>query len=284
MGPYDGFFSRTRLGQRLEVKKNLLVSCNQLEKLSCQSVTSERDLDDIFYCIRQNSESLKCLEFADLDEVQSLEWMMLNWTQFTTAFKKCNKLEELRLDGLIFALKNWSLFRFDPHYNFIDLLKCLPQNLKKISLGWLKIEELKVLVARCSKLEDLFINGICCCENSECPHFDEIISIIVGSSLSDTLVHLSLKMCWINVHDQFGAKCLELRQMKALKKIEINEMYGWVDLDKEEKFKDMLRKNLPHVTIVEDRQKENFLTPADPYAKHGKSSGLWEISCNKLSL
>ena len=104
--------------QKLEVMKNLLASCSQLEKLSCQDISSESDLDDIFQCIRQNSESLKCFEIADLHEIENENWMMLNWTKFTTAFKKCNNLEELRLNGMVFSqvfhmTYDWA----DPHYS-----------------------------------------------------------------------------------------------------------------------------------------------------------------------
>ena len=41
-----------------------------------------------------------------------------------------------------------------------------------------------------------------------------------------------------------------------------------------EEINDMLRKNLPHVTIVVERQQENFFIPADPYAKHDLASGV----------
>ena len=89
-------------------------------------------------------------------------------------------------------------------------------------------------------------------------------------------------MTTINVHEQLGAKFLELEQMKKLKKLEIGAGdWGWRG---KEKVKDMLGKNLPHLTIVEDRQKENFFVPAHPYAKQDRFSGFWEISCNRLSL
>ena len=83
----------------------------------------------------------------------------------------------------------------------------------------MKFEDLKVLVDRCSKLEDLFFDIQDCCkqpydeyhvENSTCRHFDEAISIIAESSLSDTLVNLSLTMERINVHEQFDATTLKL--------------------------------------------------------------------------
>ena len=43
------------------------------------------------------------------------------------------------------------------------------------------------------------------------------------------------------------------------------------------KAREIIRKNLPHLTIVEDRKKDNFLTPADPGPQ-----GLWEKSCNPV--
>ena len=43
-----------------EVRKNILASCTQLEKLSCHSIITENDVNDILQCIEQNSESLKC--------------------------------------------------------------------------------------------------------------------------------------------------------------------------------------------------------------------------------
>ena len=45
----------------------------------------------------------------------------------------------------------------------------------------------------------------------------------------------------------------------------------------EEEVKDMLGKNLAHLTIVEDIQQENLDCPPDPYAKHDQ---FLEISCN----
>ena len=100
--------------------------------------------------------------------------------------------------------------------------------------------------------------------------------------MSDTLVNLSLMICRINVHEQFGTKCLELGKMNKLKKIKIDtRRYAPRKL---EEVKDVLRKNLPNVTIVENRQKENFFIPADSYAKHDISSGFWEISCNRINL
>ena len=45
----------------------------------------------------------------------------------------------------------------------------------------------------------------------------------------------------------------------------------------EEEVKDMLRKNLPYLAIVEDIQQENLDCPPDPYAKNDQ---FLEISCN----
>ena len=84
----------------------------------------------------------------------------------------------------------------------------------------------------------------------------------------------------MNVHEQFSEKVLELDQMKKLKKIQIGTKWG----GKVKEVKDILGKNLPHLTVVEDRQKENFFVPAHPYAKHDRFSGFWELSCKRLSL
>ena len=166
-----------------------------------------------------------------------------------------------------------------------DFPKNLPQNLKKLDLRYLDFDDLKVLVAKCSKLEDLHID-IYCCNNSTCHHFDEAISIVVGSPLSDTLVNLSLSINRINFHEQFSSKCLELGQMKKLKKIKIWWDEGWKNETEGKEAKDMLRENLPnlmHIPVSEDRKHGNFFAPADPYAKHDKSTGFWEISCERLS-
>jgi len=241
--------------------------------LSCRDI-DEGDLDDIVQCLGQNGESLKCLDIItgdcfDLDEN--------NKTKLATAINKCNKLEELHF--------------FTMEMNtYMDLMRNLPQNIKKICLGniiltWpapsgLKVEEFKVLVATCNKLEDLFITMHCSCtEISTCHHFDEIISIIAGSSLSDTLINLSLTTNHINVHEQFGAKCLELGQMKKLKKIEIEIGSYWNEETEHKQVNDVFRKNVPHLTIVQNRQQENFFTP---YAKHDKSCGFWEVTCKNL--
>ena len=84
----------------------------------------------------------------------------------------------------------------------------------------------------------------------------------------------------INVHEQFGAKCFELGEMKKLKKIEIF-VYTYDDRMQED-INNILRKNLPDLTIVQDRQKENFFVPAYPYAKQDSFSGFWEICCNRF--
>ena len=143
-----------------EVKKNLLASCGQLEKLKISFVYDT----DISQYIGQNCESLKCLQIE--------RGVMTG--ELATAISKCNQLEELSLH----------LINDNTSYGFI---RNLPQNLKKLCIRelrlveGLKIEHLKVLVATCSKLEVLFCD-IDCCENSTCRHFDEVISIIVGSS------------------------------------------------------------------------------------------------------
>merc|ERR1712223_2194460 len=249
-----------------EVMKNLLASCTQLEKLSCYNACYESEFDDIFQCIGKNSESLKCLEIRNNEQNHDdvMKWMAIN---------KCNKLEELSLDDC-----------------GEDFIQYIPQDLKKLELRFFRIEELKLLVTRCSKLEDLHID-IYCCHNYTCHHFDEAISIIVGSPMSETLVSLSLLIDRINFHEEFSAKCLELGQMKKLKKIKIWWLEPYDEMTEAIEAKDMLRKNLPNLThiphiIMEDsmevRKYENFPVPADPYAKHDKSTGFWEISCDRL--
>ena len=83
----------------------------------------------------------------------------------------------------------------------------------------------------------------------------------------------------INVHEQFGAKCFELGEMKKLKKIEI---------DVPEEIRNF-RENLLHLTIVEDwhhlnfsRHHLNFSLPADPFKKFSSNLGFWEISCKPV--
>ena len=167
----------------------------------------------------------------------------------------------------------------------MNVMKNLPQNLKKLYIYTLPltIEELKVLVATCRQLEELFL-FLNCCEDSTCHHFDEVITILVGSSLSGTLVNLSLSMERINVHEQFSSKCLELAKMKQLKKIELISKGEEEFHSGENEAKDILRKNLPHLTIVEIWPRENFFIPADPYAKHDPEQGFWEIGCNGFGL
>ena len=262
-------FKLRDLQSQREVKKNLLASCTQLKKLSCSNIDASY-LDDVFQCIGQNSESLQCLEIEILPDLDKMVFDILDdmmTTKINTAINKCNNLEELRVD-----------YYYD-HIMIMDLITNLPQNLKKLCLCWLKIEELKVLVATCSKLEDLFLK-IYCCEDSTCHHIDEVISILVGSPLADTLVNLSLTMERINVNDQLSVKCLDLKKMKKLKKLKIvlDPYYETTDMT------DMLKKNLPHLTILEDIQEENFFIPAYPYAKHKAKSGFWEIRCNRLSV
>jgi len=222
--------------------RSLLNSCTKLEKL-CYFGRMEDNIS-IVPCVRRNSKSLKCLKihagyFTDEDAI--------------TAISNCKLLEELAL--------------WQPTLLTNFLCKNLPGNLKKLNLGnGLKIEDLKVLVAQCSKLKDLFC-GIDCCNNDTCRHFDEIISIVAESSLSNTLVNLELRMNKrIHIHEQIDAKCLELGKMKKLKNIEIES--GEIS--------DILRRNLPHLTVG---MNENILFPANPYP-----GGLWEISCNQLNL
>ena len=261
--------SNAFLSQRI-VKNDLMASCTQLEKLSCTYI-SENELDDVLKCIVQNGKSLKCLKISVTERI---EFFDKRATRFSTAISSCKKLDKLWIN---FGIK----------YNILDLMKNLPQDLKKLCFGWLDIREIKVLVVTCSKLEDLFLN-ISCCDRSKCHHFEQVISIIAESSLSDTLVNLSLRMKWnkeVRSNEKFVAKCLKLGQMRKLKKIEI---IGFQVLHLEipifETEKDALRKKLPDLTIVENRRQEDFLIPADPYAKHDSKSGFWEISCNQPSM
>ena len=61
--------------------------------------------------------------------------------------------------------------------------------------------------------------------------------------------------------------------MTKLQKIEIKTRYEGKEI------KVFLRKNLPHLTLVENRKHDNFLTPADPGLQ-----GLWEKSCTPVNL
>ena len=99
-------------------------------------------------------------------------------------------------------------------------------------------------------------------------------------------MNLSLSIDRINFHEEFSAKCLELGQMKKLKKIKIWWDEGWNNETEGKEAKDMLRESLPnlmHIPVSEDRKHGNFFALADPYAKHDKSTGFWEISCERLS-
>ena len=66
--------------------------------------------------------------------------------------------------------------------------------------------------------------------------------------------------------------------MKKLKKMKIDmpEVQREINV--------LLRKNLPHLTIIEDWEQDKIFTPADPYAKFSPDSGFWEISCKPVSL
>ena len=144
-------------------------------------------------------------------------------------------------------------------------------------------------------------------EDSTCHHFDQVISTIVGSSLSDTLVNLSLEMDRIVIdEEQFNAKSLKLGQMKKLKNIHIFDFCEDDDSHKS-KVKEIIRKNLPHLTIVQRREVSDdyesrtkislahkFFPPADPHAKFSDeyrnfsgfctNPGFWEIPCSRLSM
>ena len=280
-------------GGQEEVKKNLLNSCTQLEKFGCYFKKSEVDI--VSQCIRLNSESLKCLEISvELDKTDEMSFFKL-----ATAISECQQLEELSLliDGQPLT------------YHF------LPGNLKKLHLshdGKLKIEDMKVLVGTCSKLEDMFLFIFSCCdsfrtdklEDSTCRQFDDVLSTIVESSLSDTLVNLSLVMGRIVIDEkQFYAKILRLGQMKKLKNIVIFDCCEGDDSHRS-KVKEMISKNLPHLTVVDlsegpdDCQARlkmlrahNIFRPANPYAKFSDGyrreeglSGFWEIPCSRLSM
>ena len=286
-------------GGKEEVKKNLLSSCTQLQKFGCH-VNGNSEIDFVSQCIRQNSESLKCIEIWKHDtEVDEMSIFKL-----ATAINECQQLEELSLE----------------YGESLSTNYLLPGNLKKLHIfkyGDLKIEDMKVLVDTCSKLEDMFLELFGCCEDLEsnledstCRHFDKIISTIVESSLSDTLVNLSLCMDRIVIDEkQFEAKILKIGQMKKLKIIEIYDVCE-DDHSHRSKVKEIIRKTLPHLTIVERREvfddyeartkislAHNFFIPADPYAKFSNeyryedgfsgfcaNPGFWEIPCSRLSM
>ena len=258
------YLNLNSLRDQTEVRRNLLSSCTQLQKLGCDFDKSEVDV--VSQCIRFNSKTLKCLKiFVNLDKLDEMSVFKL-----ATAINKCQQLEELSLeDG-------------EPStYNLP------PQNLKKLHLwhdGKFKVEDIKVLVDTCSKLEDMFLEMFDCCEDflksnkkledSTCCHFAEIISTIAESSLSETLVNLGYQYGGkIDDYEQFDTKCLEFgKKMKRLEKIYLPDFH-WTS---GKEGKNILRKTLPHLTIVENRYfgRKNF----------SGDSGLWEISCNRLSL
>ena len=60
--------------------------------------------------------------------------------------------------------------------------------------------------------------------------------------MSETLVNLSLLIDRINFHEEFSAKCLELGQMKKLKKIKIWWLEPYDEMTEAIEAKDMLRK------------------------------------------
>ena len=68
----------------------------------------------------------------------------------------------------------------------------------------------------------------------------------------------------------------EFGKMKKLKKI-----FFSVNQEQEKEFKDSFRKNLPHLTFVEDG---SMISPANPYAKFSRDSGFWEIRSKPVSL
>ena len=180
-----------------DVMKNILASCTRLEKLGCR-VTYEGDdmANEMPQYIRQNKESLKCLQLEYIP-LNILDPLGMRSARLVDSINECNQLEELD-------------FQWFESHNY-NLCKNLPQNLKKLQLNFrIELEDFKVLVVRCNKLEDLFFN-IQCCYNSTCRHIDELISIIVGSSLSDTLINLSLSMNRIVIDEkQFDAQILKL--------------------------------------------------------------------------
>ena len=280
-----------------EVRKNLLFSCTQLEKFGCINI-QESEVDIVSMCIRLNSESLKCLLInAGYDTRDETSFFKL-----ATAINKCQQLEELSFAFNIAKPSTYNL---------------LPGNLKKLHLSFRKfrIEDMKVLVDKCSTLEDMFLAISCCdsfgtdkLEDSTCRHFEEALFTIVDSPLSDTLVNLSLSMPRIVIdEEQFNAKVHKLGQMKKLKNIEIYDFCEDDDSHKS-KVKEIIRKKLPHLTFVdwmehdyEARTKislaHDFFYPADPYAKFSdefsdeerfsgvySNPGFWEIPCRRLGM
>ena len=113
-----------------EVKKNLMSSCTQLEKFGCDFIY-ESEVDVVSQCIRQNSESLKCVEiYANLDKSDA----DVSFVKLATAINKCQQLEELSLHA--------TLYPEDPASTY-NLCKILPQNLKKLQHSFSKIEDFK---------------------------------------------------------------------------------------------------------------------------------------------
>ena len=114
------------------------------------------------------------------------------------------------------------------------------------------------MVATNSELEQLLCPQIDCDDEPyrfggvTIHQFDEIISIIVESPLCDKLIKIKLGMYnGIFVHEQFDAKCHELRKMRNLKEIDIY----CEDEEDLRKAKHLLRINLPHLMVL---QQHNF--------------------------
>ena len=241
-----GFLSYQNKGKEVkEMKKSLLSSCTQLEKFECHFDASE--VDDISQCIRQNSESLKCVEInCCMYKVGPND---MSFLKLATAISKCKQSEKLSLS--LGSPSNYNLCQY------------LPQNLRKLNLGdrCLKFDDLKILVERCSKLEELFFEITLCClpftfdfyhqaKGYPCRHFDKAISIIAGSSLCRTLVHLEMRMDMIHVHKQFDATILKLGQMKKLKTIELSDSF--FEDSPVPKAYQIIKKLLPHLIISEN--------------------------------
>merc|ERR1712223_293431 len=247
------------------VMKNLLKVCTKLEKLSFYIPTGST-IDDTCQCIRQNSRGLTCLQVRGPRALNEMET-----DKFANDISKCEQLEEISL----------RLCRFDRWTSIQNLFKNLPENLKQLHLEtWLNIEDLKVLVATNSELEQ-----IDCQIDVSFSQYDEILSIIVGSHLCEKLVNLNLGMFnGIFVHEQFDAKCLELRQMKNLKKITFGGMEGSFvpgaqsvfDMNVLKKANHLLKRNHPHLM----EQQDKFSIPAST----GFPGRLWEMRCRPLNL
>ena len=254
-------------GNHQSVIRNLLTCCTQLEKLSFYMPTGSNPLfiNETCQFIRQNSKSLKCLQISGPYTLNEMET-----ENFANDISKCEQLEEISLE---FA-------RFDRWSSIQKLFQKLPGNLKKVHFGnWLKIEDLKVLVATNSELEQLLCPQIDCDDEPyrfggvTIHKFDEIISIIVESPLCDKLIKIKLGMYnGIFVHEQFDAKCHELRKMRNLKEIDIY----CEDEEDLRKAKHLLRINLPHLMVL---QQHNFFRI--PYFDGLES---WGKKCHPLNL